>query len=210
MCNLYSLTRTRDELVGLFDVARDTTGGWVGASGVYPDMLAPVVRLDEEGGRELGAMRWGFPPPPKAGSRPVTNVRNVTSPFWRNWLKPEFRCLVPVTAFCEWSDSRPKVQHWFEVVGEDAPPVFAFAGIWRPWRGTRKGETGEHRLFSFLTCESNEIVRPIHAKAMPVVLADPEDWDLWLTGSTEEALELQRPCPAVRLAVKPAASSAAR
>ena len=213
MCNLYSLTRTRDELVGLFDVTRDTTrdttGGWHGTTEIYPDMLAPVVRLDDEGGRELSAMRWGFPPPPKAGTRPVTNVRNVTSPFWRNWLKPEFRCLVPVTAFCEWSDSRPKVQHWFEVAGNEAP-VFAFAGIWRPWSGTRKGETGEHRLFSFLTCESNDIVRPIHAKAMPVVLADPEEWDVWLTGSTEEALELQRPCPAASLAVKPAAPAAAR
>ena len=27
---------------------------------------------------------------------------------------------------------------------------------------------------------------------------------LWLTGSTEEALELQQPCPAARLAVKAA------
>jgi putative SOS response-associated peptidase YedK len=79
------------------------------------------------------------------------------------------------------------------------PPVFAFAGIWRPWNGTRKGETGEHRLFSFLTCEPNEVVRSIHAKAMPVVLADEEAWDVWLTGATEEALELQRPCPAARL-----------
>ena len=102
------------------------------------------------------------------------------------------------------SDSRPKAQHWFELAGDDAPPVFAFAGIWRPWRGTRKGETGEHRLFSFLTCDSNEIVRPIHAKAMPVVLADREEWDVWLTGSTEEALELQRPCPAHSLMIKPA------
>jgi putative SOS response-associated peptidase YedK len=25
-------------------------------------------------------------------------------------------------------------------------PLFAFAGIWRPWTGTRKKETGEHRL----------------------------------------------------------------
>ena len=210
MCNLYSLTRTRDELVGLFDVTRDTTGGWHGTTEIYPDMLAPVVRLDDEGGRELSAMRWGFPPPPKAGTRPVPTVRTVTSPFWRTWLTPEFRCLGPVPAFCEWSDSRPKVQHWFELAGGEAPPAFAFAGIWRPWRGTRKGETGEHRLFSFLTCESNEIVRPIHAKAMPVVLADREDWDLWLTGSTEEALELQRPCPAPRLAVKPAVRAGAR
>ena len=207
MCNLYSMTKTRDELVNLFGISLDRTQGTFSFAEIYPDMPAPVVRLDEQGGRELSLMRWGFPPPQNAGTRPITNVRNVASPFWRNWLKPEFRCLVPATSFCEWSDSRPKLQHWFEVAAEGAPSMFAFAGIWRPWRGTRKGETGEHRLFSFLTCDSNEIVRPIHAKAMPVVLTDEESWDLWLTGSTEEALELQLPCPAARLAVKAAKAS---
>ena len=205
MCNLYSLTKTRDELVNLFAITRDSTVGPFDFDEVFPDMLAPVVRLDERGSRELDTMRWGFPPPPKAGARPITNVRNVASPFWRNWLKPEFRCLVPVTSFCEWSDSRPTRQHWFEMAAPDAAPIFACAGIWRPWRGTRKGVTGEHRLFSFLTCDSNDVVRPVHAKAMPVVLGEEEDWDRWLTGSTEEALELQRPCPAARLAVRAAA-----
>jgi putative SOS response-associated peptidase YedK len=38
-------------------------------------------------------------------------------------------------------------------------------------------------------------VRPIHAKAMPVMLCDPEVADVWLTGSIEEALELQSPLP---------------
>ena len=201
MCNLYSLTKTREELVNLFGVVRDTTPGPFGPKDFYPDMLAPVVRLDEQGGRQLAAMRWGFPPPPKAGTRPVTNVRNVASPFWRNWLKAEFRCLVPATAFCEWSDSRPKAQHWFEIAGGGAA-VFAFAGLWRPWNGIRKGEVGEHRLFSFLTCESNDTVRPVHAKAMPVILADEDQWDQWLTGSAEEALDLQRPCPAAHLAIR--------
>jgi putative SOS response-associated peptidase YedK len=53
--------------------------------------------------------------------------------------------------------------------------------------------SGEHRLYAFLTTDSNELVRPIHAKAMPVMLCDEEAWDSWLTGSMEEALKLQ--CP---------------
>jgi putative SOS response-associated peptidase YedK len=77
----------------------------------------------------------------------------------------------------------------------------AFAGIWRPWTDMRKGETGEHRLFAFLTTESNEIVRPIHEKAMPVILSEPKEWDTWLTGSVDDALQLQRPLPAERLAI---------
>jgi putative SOS response-associated peptidase YedK len=27
-------------------------------------------------------MRWGMPPPPRAGGPPVTNIRNTTSPHW--------------------------------------------------------------------------------------------------------------------------------
>ena len=80
-------------------------------------------------------MRWGFPPPPNLGTRPVTNVRNLASPYWRGWLKRECRCLVPATAFCEYTDSTPKLPHWFAL--EPTRPLFAFAGIWRPLAGTR-------------------------------------------------------------------------
>jgi hypothetical protein len=112
------------------------------------------------------------------------------SSYWRNWLRPEFRCLVPATSFCEWTDSRPKVPHWFALDEQRTP--FAFAGIWRPWTGERKGESGEHRLFAFLTTEPNDLVRPIHEKAMPVILSDADNWETWLTGSVEEALVLAR------------------
>jgi putative SOS response-associated peptidase YedK len=37
--------------------------------------------------------------------------------------------LVPATSFCEWSDTRPKVTHWFAL--DERRPLFAFAGIWR-------------------------------------------------------------------------------
>jgi putative SOS response-associated peptidase YedK len=157
-----------------------------------------LVRIGREGTRLMEAMRWGFPPPPNLGTRPVTNIRNTASPYWRGWLKPEFRCLVPATAFCEYTDSQPKVPHWFALGAER--PVFAFAGLWRPWTGTRKGEAGEHRLFAFLTTEANDVVRPIHAKAMPVILTG-EDCDAWLEADVPTALALQRPLPADRLEI---------
>jgi putative SOS response-associated peptidase YedK len=37
------------------------------------------------------------------------------------------------------------------------------------------------------------MVLPIHEEAMPVILAEPKAWDIWLNGSVEEALNLQ--CP---------------
>jgi putative SOS response-associated peptidase YedK len=54
---------------------------------------------------------------------------------------------------------------------------------------------GEHRLFAFLTTESNDVVRPIHAKAMPVLLTSEHEWDAWLMGSIEDAIALQKPLP---------------
>ena len=145
----------------------------------------------------MEAMRWGFPCPPNIpGNRVTTNVRNSTSPFWRAWLKTEQRCLVPATAFCEYTDSTPKVPHWFALDDDRTP--FAFAGIWRRWTGVRgpkaAQEDGEHMLFAFLTTDANETVRPVHAKAMPVILTG-ESADAWLSAELSIALALQCPAP---------------
>jgi putative SOS response-associated peptidase YedK len=193
MCNLYSLTRSQDEIRQLARALRDIVGNLPPLPGIFPDTMAPVVRTAEDGVRELAMMRWGFPPPPTVGTRSVTNVRNVKSGYWRPWLKPEQRCLVPVTSFCEWTDSRPKVTHWFAL--SDERPLFWFAGIWRPWTGDRRGKVSEHRLFAFLTTQPNAVVAPIHAKAMPVVLSTEQECETWLTAPAEEALALQRPAP---------------
>ena len=189
VCNLYSMTHSRDAIRRLFRVEIDRTANQAPLPAIFPDQLAPVVRQDGDG-RVMQAMRWGFPPPPGLGSRPVTNVRNVASAYWRGWLQPSFRCLVPATAFCEYAEGQSKMPHWFALAA-DRPP-FAFAGIWRPWTGTRRGETGEHLLFSFLTTEANALMRPIHPKAMPVILTGA-DWDAWLTGDLATALALQAP-----------------
>ena len=202
MCNLYSMTRNRDAIRQLFRVDVDRTGNQPPLPAVFPDQLAPIVRVGRDGARVMETMRWGFPPPPNLGTRPVTNVRNTTSSYWRGWLKPEFRCLVPATAFCGTTDSQPKIPHWFALDPDRTP--FAFAGIWRPWTGTRgpkaSPEDGEHLLFSFLTTEPNEVVRPVHSKAMPVILTGAA-CDVWLEADPVDARKLQRPWPADRLSV---------
>lgn len=194
MCTLYRSRHGSAEIARLFGAVQSQRND-APTGDIYPDALAPVVRNAPDSSREIIEMRWGFPPPPNVGNAPVVNVRNTASPFWRAWLKPEQRCLVPVSSFCEWTDSTPKQKRWFAM--EDDEPLFAFAGIWRPWsgtRGTKKSPVeGDHLLFSFLTCEPNDVVRPIHAKAMPVILVTAEDRDTWMNAPVEVALTLQRP-----------------
>lgn len=193
MCNLYSMVRNQEAIRRLFRAKRDTTGNLPPFPAIFPDTMAPVVFTAADGERELTLMRWGFPPPPKVENRPVTNVRNVSSSFWRAWLKPEYRCLVPVSSFCEYTDTTPKIPNWFALSPDR--PLFAFAGIWRPWTGVRKKEDGEHRLYSFLTTQANDVVGPVHAKAMPVLLTKEEEFEAWITAPTDDALKLQRPLP---------------
>src|SRR5205823_10463375 len=113
LCNLYSMTKTQEAMRRLFKVQNDRAGNLPSLPDIFPDQLAPVVCNAKNGERSLELMRWGFPPPPNLGTRPVTNVRNVKSAYWRGWLKPAYRCLVPATSFCEYTDSQPKVPHWF-------------------------------------------------------------------------------------------------
>jgi len=200
MCNLYSLGHGQDAIRRVFEAMRDEAGNLPPMPGIFPDQMAPAIRLSE-GQRTLTMMRWGIPGPKQFGEHPVTNVRNVKSPHWRPWLKPEYRCLVPVSSFSEYADTKPKkTPTWFAL--NDERPLFAFAGIWRPWTGVRgtkaespEGSEADHRLFSFLTTEANGIVEPVHPKAMPVLLTTPNEWATWLAAPTEDALKLQRPLP---------------
>ena len=97
-------------------------------------------------------------------------------------IDPDQRCLVPVTAFCEWTgekDSKKKV--WFGLKDE---PLFSFPGIWR--------ETHTGPRMAFLTCEPNSLVEPIHPKAMPVILK-PDDYGGWLSAGYDDAVSLAKP-----------------
>ena len=113
--------------------------------------------------------------------------------------------MVPATSFCEYADTKPrKTPTWFAL--DENRPVFCFAGLWRPWKGVRGPKRDEpvpeeHRLYAFLTTEANEVVRPVHPKAMPVLLTTPEEWDVWLRASADGVLALQRPLTADMLRI---------
>jgi len=205
MCNRYENRGSASQIRRMVrEMAREmattaATDNFAPQDNIYPDQDAAILRNAPDGKLELTMARWGFPPIP-GQKPPITNIRNLKSRWWaqanREWITSrDYRCLVPFTAFAE-----PVVNSkWFAVPEHE---VACFAGVWRPWRGERLAEQpGQKRrareerdwmLFSFLTTEANDIVRPVHEKAMPVILTDPAEQNEWLEGG-EASLRLQRP-----------------
>jgi putative SOS response-associated peptidase YedK len=112
----------------------------------------------------------------------VQTIGGSSSPHWRGWLKPENRCMVPPNSFAEYApepnpETKKKNVVWFAL--NDERPLFAFGGIWAEFKGDRgtksKPIPGPHLVYGFLTTAPNAVVEPIHPKAMPVILATPEN-----------------------------------
>ena len=195
MCNLYTMTATVAEMRNLFGPFEGDTSNLPPFDEIYPGRAAPVLRRGEGGGLKLETMTWGFPGPAQAKGRPVTNIRNLDSPFWRSALaNRERRCLVPATQFCEWTaephpDTGRKAKVWFGM-HENHHPLFLFAGLWRP--GAKDGSDGP--FMAFLTCTANATVGAIHPKAMPVMVR-PAEALAWLDHDRDCACALAQPFP---------------
>jgi putative SOS response-associated peptidase YedK len=134
----------------------------------------------------------------------TTNVRNTMNAqgkpnaHWRPWLGPANRCLVPFTSFAEpdQDHERTRKNIWFAL--DESRPLAFFAGIWTPHACVRMKSKGweEIEAFGFLTTDPAEPVKTYHAKAMPVILTEAPEWDLWLSQAPwAEVAALQRPLP---------------
>lgn len=210
MCNLYSMTKPQDAARAIARVGRDLTGNLPPLPAIFPNRLAPVVRVASDGVRELVMMRWGFPPPVIPGSKPrnpyLTNVRNTDSRYWQTYLKkPEARCLVPVTSFAEPDNNQGPRSIWTWFAQDESRPLMFFAGIWREWEGDRGTKTvpdvGRHLVFSFLTTDASPDVVAVHPDATPVFLLDEGTRETWMNAPWEVARDLQKPPPAGALKV---------
>ena len=197
MCNLYSMTRTREAMLRLFRVSHNRAAAFEPETGDLPRLSSPVVRKAADGERELVNLNWGFVLLQKdLAPRRVTNMRDdkmLTSKFWRPSFEQR-RCLVPASSYCEPKGEKPATWHWFVVNGEEARPLFAFPGVWTRYRGPLKknGDNVDQEVFAFMTTEPNELTASINHERMPVLITDPADFETWLSGSTEDAFKLAR------------------
>ena len=158
------------------------------------DPVLAVRRTGEGEGtpdRQFGKLRWGLMPGRWAESgRPLINARSetvATQAAYRDSFR-ERRCLICADGFYEWRrDPDGKQPVW--ISRPDREP-FAFAGLWASLRRA-DGET-VHSC-TILTCEPNELIRPVHNR-MPVVLAEEAEGP-WLdpAASQDELLRLLHP-----------------
>lgn len=186
MCNLYTVRKSAAEVAAHFGV--DTPVQSNAGEEVYPGYPGMVIR-EAEGGRIMQSMTWGFPlrlktMSPTAKPKPVNNIAHLRKNMWIGLArKPEWRCLIPLTAFAEAEGVKgAKTRTWFSVADE---PIFAWAGLWRD-----SAEWGP--VYSGVMTDCNEAIRPVHDR-MPALL-HRDDHDRWLHGSFDEIVGFQERC----------------
>ena len=117
---------------------------------IAPTDTIDVIRLDQDGKRELVPMRWGLIPgwwKKSLKEMPATfNARAESvadKPMFRNAFK-ERRCIIPASGFFEWTGEKgAKQPHLFTAA--DGSPMLAFAGLWDRWH-----DPAERRMDAFL------------------------------------------------------------
>jgi putative SOS response-associated peptidase YedK len=166
---------------------------------VAPSTDVPVIR-SIDGQRIMTGMHWGLIPhwakDKKIGYKTI-NARAetvATKPAFRSAYRAR-RCLIPASGFYEWKrDVEPKLPYFIH--RKDGDPV-GFAGLWETW----KHDDEELESCTIVTTDANEMMSELHNR-MPVIL-DPQDYDWWLTGRTEEVGQLLKPCPSEWLEAYP-------
>lgn len=155
-----------------------------------------AIRRDQPEGRVPGRLRWGLVPGRWAERRsgpPLINARAETlqrQPAFAESFR-ERRCLIPADGFYEWrDDERGKTPIW---VSRPDGDLFAFAGVWAAL--PERDGPGDLHSCAIVTCEPNELIRPIHDR-MPVILS-PTHEARWLEPEVAEGdlLSLLVPAP---------------
>jgi putative SOS response-associated peptidase YedK len=166
--------------------------------------------VEDPDGRRMQPLRWGLVPrwakDLKVGYKMI-NARAETldeRPAYRGLVRhAKHRCLILADGYYEWQKpedpKQPRRPLWFSLAGGEP---FFFAGLWTRWQAPDGSIVPSCTI---VTCEANEIARPIHDR-MPVVFAGAEQWEAWLDPALdgEGAGELLVPARSELMAVRPA------
>ncbi len=149
-----------------------------------PMRLAKVIRIGEDGGREVVPMRWGFSKPENAAFKADHMHARAETIDTRPTFAESFaerRGVVVVSSFNE-GEEQPngKTKQWV-IRAKDRKPI-AIAVIWEEW----VGDQGSEPTFVMVTVPPNPLIARITDR-MPAVLR-PEDWAAWL-GETNVSLK---------------------
>ena len=191
MCNLYTQTKSVDEIAQLFRDMGMQLSFPEGLPNLQPRDIAitdsaPIVRLTQDG-YQLVMRRWSWPGP---GGKPVYNYRSDGREFGTG------RCLILTDGFYEFTKPADPAQkrkdRWlFTAPGES---LLGIGGLVRA-----VPEFGE--AFTMLTTEPGSDVAPFHSRQVAVLQA--ESWRGWLDGSVR-AQETLGPLPPGTLQARPA------
>lgn len=185
MCNLYTQSKSVDEVARLFRDMQIPLTFPEGLPNLKPGDIAitdsaPIVRQ----GLELVVRRWSWPGPV---GKPVYNFRSEGREFGNG------RCLILSDGFFEFTaqtDPKIKRKHkWLFTLRQS--PIFAIAGLLRS-----DAKVGE--AFTMLTTEPGDDVRPYHGRQ--VVVLPPTQFSRWLDPGVP-AREFLKPLPAGSLEV---------
>jgi putative SOS response-associated peptidase YedK len=181
MCGGYELEAEPEALVEAFRIDHNQ---WpeLPRGEFFPRMQAPIVvaRVAPDGRVErwLGPARWGLVPhwaQDLSFGDKLYNARAETlaqKPAFREALRRR-RCVVPVTAFYEWTKIDGRTQRF--VFRPNQGAFLSLAGLWETWRAPEGKKIGS---FTVVTVPPNALVAPIHGR-MPAVL-DPASVERWL------------------------------
>ena len=166
MCGRYALKIPEGE--EFFDTFAITGSRYRPATrfDVRPGTPVDVVRLDNEGKREMAAIPWMFHhgPDRQHPNAKGENLKRV--PAYRENF-PFRRCIVPATGYYEWKEIAPKVKQRFYFTRRDGQFI-AFPALY----------TEKEDQLATITAPPSEDIATVHDR-MPVIL-EAEHWKRYL------------------------------